>query len=92
MTDLGIFSEETGVQVGSAGRKRKFGGYAHFPGTGPDGKQCRDCAHMQEAGTRKRVCAEWARLMQEEGPPKSWRSIDSAASACKYFAQAEKRQ
>jgi hypothetical protein len=73
----------------SKGGPAKYGGYAHFPGTGPQGKRCRDCEHFTEAGKRKRVCRKWAQLIGAPGKPEDWRGIDSAAAACKHFDAAK---
>jgi hypothetical protein len=72
-------------------------GMAHFAGTGPHGKTCRECsfwAHTQYdyrskngkyAGEIKPAsCKKFRALMHEEGP-----QIPHMAAACKYFEQNE---
>ncbi len=56
----------TGVNSGLT--MNKFAHTAHFPGSGPPGKQCRTCLHLV-----KQKCSKWTELMQatENKPRKS---------------------
>jgi len=70
-------------------------GQAHFAGTGPRGKTCRECtmwAHVKDdyraKGGKYRglikpaICSKYKQLMREEGP-----AIPEDAMSCKYFEQ-----
>jgi hypothetical protein len=66
-----------------------FKGMAHFAGTGPEGKTCRECEHWQwnsrrsESGAPQPAsCAKWKQLM---GSPRDGMAIPHSAKACKYF-------
>jgi len=67
-------------------KKRGEGGYAHFPGTGPDRKKCSDCAYSRKLKTISRdVCYKWHILADRsfgDNPP-----IDPYSAACRYFEE-----
>jgi hypothetical protein len=56
---------------------------AHWAGTGPTGKACRDCAAWVLVG-RVRLCDKYKRMMGKD----EWETkkvIPSGTAACKYF-------
>jgi hypothetical protein len=59
-------------------------GMAHFAGTGPEGKTCRECIEWTLVG-RKRLCAKYRSLMDKWGD----QYIPPLTAACKYFVQNE---
>lgn len=68
----------------------KLGAYAHFPGTGPDGKHCRQCKffdgrELKNGKGHKGVCLKYTQLVEVKGnPPKIM-----SAPACRYFEEIE---
>ena len=85
---VGAKAQPEFVQPGHAGKRNKYGGHAHFPGTGPTGKYCYHCNFYWERG-QKRRCKKWMEITQatsniEECPP-----IQRARAACKYFKEIE---
>jgi hypothetical protein len=67
----------------SVNKTAKMGSYASFPGSGPSGMFCANCAH-QTADRNKFVCGEFKRITGRKGSP-----ICTSSPACKYF---EKRR
>lgn len=78
-------------------RNATYPGMAHFAGTGPAGKTCRECIFWTGCGERVRyyakggvhggvirpqACAKYKELMREVGP-----AVPFTALACKYFAE-----
>jgi hypothetical protein len=60
-------------------------GMAHWAGTGPTGKVCRDCAAWVLIGN-KRLCEKYKRMIgKDEWDEK--KIIPSGTAACKYFEQ-----
>lgn len=71
------------ARLKTPGGPAAHGGYAHFPGTGPEGESCASCDHRR--GTKVFTCQMWVRIMSRgrgriKAPP-----IDGAALACKYW-------
>lgn len=71
-------------------QRKTFPGMAHFAGTGPDGKCCKDCLHwytLSRGGNKihdtrtDRPCWKYKRMTDD----KVDRRIMPGASACKYF-------
>lgn len=54
-------------------------GMAHFSGTGPHGKRCKQCMHFQPIG-KKMACEEFIRLTGDRK-----KSITGKAAACRHF-------
>lgn len=54
-------------------------GMAHFAGTGPAGKRCKDCEHFQTLG-KKMVCWDYVRLTKDRK-----KSITGKAASCSHF-------
>ena len=74
-----------------------YPGMAHFAGTGPTGKSCRECAfyvtdgyYSKTGGHRGALkpgrCRKYREMMRGQWGEK----FSYAAQACKYFEQAEK--
>jgi hypothetical protein len=63
---------------GDAKRVHRHPGYAHFPGTGPEGRQCRHCVFL----TAKNRCAKATALTGHDRG-----AIDKYAAACRYFVE-----
>lgn len=69
-----------------------YPGMAHFAGTGPKGRRCRDCAFWaggeNTKASRPRVkaapCAKFRHLTRAAGKP-----VPARAWSCKYFQEAE---
>jgi hypothetical protein len=73
-----------------------YTGQAHFAGSGPRGKTCRECFfwrpehggnHVYRAGDRQlkdALCVQHRKLRGAAGKP-----VPHSATACKYFQQAE---
>ena len=84
------------LTANSATDKARFThqGQAHFGGTGPKGKTCRECIHWctfpglmpayygRQRGfeVKGQACREFGRLMQREGP-----AVPHDAPSCKHF-------
>jgi hypothetical protein len=62
--------------------KRTPEGMAHWAGTGPKGKACGDCEHLQPRGSIGYGCALYSRMMNGHQPVNS---IPRNTRACKYF-------
>lgn len=66
--------------------RKSFAGMAHFAGTGPDDKTCRECQFWRSEGwsaggpLKAGACAKFRQMMQKPGP-----KVPHSASACKYF-------
>ncbi len=80
--DLSLFGSEDPV-IQKASRTHR--GMAHFAGTGPSGKTCRECANwVVAAGSRAKCkaasCSAYRRMMNG----RVGQSFPAAA-ACKYF-------
>ncbi|ACL60615.1 hypothetical protein [Methylobacterium nodulans] len=64
---------------------RTHKGQAHFAGTGPAGKQCRQCARWMFVGQWRHgpapsPCGKYRELMRQKGKP-----VPYGAAACKFF-------
>jgi hypothetical protein len=58
-------------------------GYAHFPGTGPTGTDCRTCQFRALRGGAKNICTKYAQLMrisEAKAPP-----IQPGTQSCRYY-------
>lgn len=65
--------------------KRRFGGFAHFPGTGPAGETCNSCRFAFDKETKPK-CRKWRELMGgRAGGEASQPNIALNASACRYW-------
>ena len=64
----------------------KYGGYAHFPGTGPQNTHCRSCLHKKTL-SKNTYCLKWVELKKFRGPLAKAPSIDSASPSCKYYEE-----
>lgn len=64
------------------------GGYAHFPGTGPRGRQCQHCRHKTRVKGYGWICDERVRMGLPKGKKRPAK-IDLRAPACNRFAQGE---
>ena len=85
-------------EVSERGMRETPNGMAHWKGSGPKGKTCRECMHYDLANRPKRYrsdgkdhgkgelmpagCREWKRLMKHE---KCWPKLRHSLAACKYF-------
>jgi hypothetical protein len=64
-------------------------GMAHFAGTGPNGRTCRECSHWDQHGARNKYdtklkderCKKFSALAQG----KKGQAVPADAFACKYF-------
>lgn len=76
-------------QINGTGPKRKPTepkGYAAFPGTGPEGKTCRDCQHkhtMSNTGNKSWIKCDLMRAAWTHGPGTD---IRAGSPACRRFA------
>ena len=68
-------------------RPAHHGSYAHFPGSGPGDKTCRDCRWCHGGGSRW-YCGKHAELIRSLGLPKKQRPISRSTEACRYFEPA----
>jgi len=63
-----------------------YPGMAHFAGTGPDGKYCRDCIHWDRRPDDRTIvakpapCKKYSKMMRGIG-----KNVPGSAFACKYF-------
>jgi hypothetical protein len=70
--------------------RRVVPGMAHFPGTGPEGKYCRDCEYLQDIEYKRRgqklvmhdACRKAMELLGRVQP-----GLISIQSSCRYFRQ-----
>lgn len=60
-------------------------GYAAMPGTGPEGKTCRDCAHYARVGTGSGKVFPKCRLARAKWTCGRGSDILARAPACKLF-------
>ena len=68
---------------------KTYKGMAHFAGTGPEGKQCKECRHfLKKAPHKPSPCSEYKRLTTD----KVARNVPTTADACKYFGRILTRQ
>lgn len=69
---------------------RTHKGMAHFAGTGPAGKKCKDCAHFMRsgAGNKPAPCRKYKQLSEWD---KVDRKVPMSTAACKYFELAQAR-
>lgn len=62
-------------------------GMAHYSGTGPPEKKCKNCQHINvRAGAKNGACRKWQDMMSSA---KTGPSFPIEAFACKYFEQAK---
>lgn len=59
--------------------------YAHFPGTGPAGRTCRECAWFDRLKAHQGKCAKWARLTGQ--PVKKAKLIGAVTQSCRHFEE-----
>jgi hypothetical protein len=64
----------------NADRKNRLGCYATFPGSGPHGSKCCNCAHQAAQGAQF-ICSKYSVLTGRRGAP-----IDPGSPACRYFS------
>lgn len=62
--------------------KKTIVGMAFWSGTGPRGKACGDCEHLQPRGNLGYGCALYSRMTNGHQPVNS---IPRSTRACKYF-------
>jgi hypothetical protein len=74
---------------GSISRQTIVPGMAHFPGTGPKDKCCRDCKHFAGDKLTSAQCNEYLRLM---GRNARTYKLDPATRSCSHFSQLRKRK
>lgn len=78
-----------------AALSKTHAGQAHFAGTGPDGKSCRQCVHWAFAGhyairshhggaLKPAPCGQFKRMMNAAGAP-----VPAKAKACRFFSELE---
>ena len=60
------------------------GGYAAKPGTGPEGKTCRDCRHYCRRGNGSKTYLKCG-LMRDQWTGGPGTDIKAGAAACHYF-------
>lgn len=77
------------VQINSV---NKFPDTAHFPGSGPPGRDCKQCAFFNTHGfanvtTYRGKCDKVARM--RDISTKKVRAIHGSTPSCKYFKEAE---
>lgn len=99
---MGLIQEQEGLTVIDPNterlRRATYPGMAHFAGTGPKGKTCRECVFWTNCGLlvkyysksgmyggtiKPLACAKYKELMRGEIGP----AVPHDASACKYFAE-----
>ena len=98
---LAMFKDEDGKKIPppnvSAGKRRSWGGYAHTPGGGPDGKRCEHCKFLAgnvcnkaiEFRTGGRFSEnENLRKEQERRLRQAAGTISPTTASCKYFVEA----
>jgi hypothetical protein len=59
---------------------RSVPGMAYFAGTGPAGKQCKQCIYFQQIGAKRNRCVKYQELTGLVGS-----RIDEHLLACRYF-------
>ncbi len=67
-------------EVSERGFRETPRGMAHWAGTGPLLKKCRDCAFFPEKKPNKGACDKYAQMMRKKGP-----TFNGYVAACKYF-------
>jgi hypothetical protein len=87
-----LFGEEVMPPQEAPRKKRREPipkGYAGIPGTGPQGKTCKDCAHyyLQKMANTYRKCY----LTRKNWTGGRGSDIKASAPACSYFAPEEKK-
>lgn len=86
------------MSLNDCNRPAQLGAYAHFPGTGPKDKACRDCKHFKVASNINSThcsCLKRVELQKHLGnraAQKRQPSIGSGTLSCKYFEQAPPKQ
>lgn len=85
MTFVDLFGQPPPDPQPKKRRATPANGYAARPGTGPAGKQCRDCAHIcrRDFGSKYLKCA-LTRAKWTRGPGSD---IRARAAACAYFEE-----
>jgi len=74
--------------IGNLGGKNQMGCYAHFPGSGPDGKTCNDCGFFKVGKSigdfvQNGKCLKWQEVAQSKKGPEPIKPVPS----CKYFEE-----
>lgn len=75
---------ESAAYCMDAMRRVRHGAYAHFPGTGPRGRHCSDCAYFDGR------CDKYTEMMQVE-KRENQPAISGGARACRYFVQRQEK-
>jgi hypothetical protein len=87
VTDMSEISKTTGLPY-SETERNTWAGMAHFAGTGPPGRTCRECVSWLHTGyssvgmIRKAACEKYQKMMRDQNSPK----FPHYLRACKYFA------
>jgi hypothetical protein len=63
-------------------RRRTIDGMAFWAGSGPKGKACGDCEHLQPRGSIGYGCKQFSRMMDGYQPVNN---IPRSTPSCKYF-------
>ena len=78
LKELGLFETPTDKLA-----RQSYAGMAHFAGTGPDGKYCGDCRHLDRGkgpGKLEYPCSKFKALTGKIG-----RSVPVSAASCRHF-------
>ncbi len=70
-------------------RVAKWGAYAHFPGTGPEGKMCQTCDLVTTTGEKHKFryyCLKYKQLLGVKRF-KITEAIQPHTAACKYYKE-----
>lgn len=81
------------MTVRDPGKVAQHGCYAYFPGTGPAGALCLNCAHRtttQGVDREYSYCGKWRELVPDRRI--KTKPIDAYTPACKYFEQAQRKR
>ncbi len=78
--------------------RKTFGGMAHFAGTGPEGKTCRECRfwnyqrdgyHAKSGKHANMIKAQRCMRYTQMSQGKAGEAVPAQAMACKYFEAAD---
>lgn len=70
----------------SALHRAQHGCYAHFPGSGPADRTCRECSWCEMHGA-KPYCNKFAELARIKAHRPGKGCIDGFTAACRYFQE-----
>ena len=77
--------------IANPGGTANYGGYAYFPGTGPETKTCASCGHRliikKTVKNETSGCRKWIELTNHRGPLEKVAPIYYGAPACKYYEE-----